>query len=627
MSHLLIAQSSRCTNSHKVFGEGLSLFFRILRMHPVDTVRHSTLAISVFPRIKARSCDIVRSSIRSTQWISGTGTWFYQGESGEGALRKLLDDPRFPTDVSDECLRGLDGQYVLAHGDCASGELIVITDRLGILHIYATRIGSTMVLSTSSLILAALVRGEWDPEGCRQFIASGNIFEPSRSLFKEVKKLEDARVYRFVDGEARPARRYWSVESVIRQNDGSPIDVPEINAALQNSLRLIQRNFPKPIMDFTGGFDTRGLVGAMLTAGLNIDVVVNGYDHNADVIASTRIAREFGLQQHHRCHGFASVQQWWNRAKESLWYCDGECDLLYYGPTLECHLVNSDGFDCSINGSIGEILKGHWWELLFPYTGAPSHFDARLIADRRFVFEGEVPGLLAFTYPQSLTEYMANVVRQTITGMQGLPNTALLDTVYIVLRQQKWLGRTVSATDRIWPCIAPYGFKQPMELAILAPVFSRQRQRMSRSLIEYQNSRLASLPLPDGSPASTMRLANIYQFGPWFRRYARLIARRILIQAKVRGRERTVKALYPHAILPLKELVQLEEVRSLLDPREMYTQELYNRRILQTELDKCITATSTNAYRLPRILTLELLARTISDCHCTINAAPANIKN
>jgi hypothetical protein len=611
MSHLLIVQSSAGNSSHPVFEDGLTMFSHLFKLRPADSVRHPTMAISVFPRLKAKSCDVVRSNICSTQWIVGIGTWFYQGESGEAGLRKLLDDPRFTRDLPDECLQELDGQYVLAYGDCESGELVVITDRLGISHIYAANIGPTKVFSTSSLILAALVRADWDPEGCRQFIASGNIFEPSRSLFKGVKKLEDARIYRFVDGEARPERRYWSVESVIRQNAETPIDVPQINAALQNSLRLIQRNFHKPIMDFTGGFDTRGLVGAMLTAGLHIDVVVNGPDECADVVASTRIAQGLGLKQQHRFSDFCTVQQWWDRAKESLQFCDGECDLLYYAPTLECHVLNSDGFDCSINGAIGEVLKGHWWELLFPRTGSRFHFDARLIADRRFVFEGEAPGLLAFTYSQSLTEHMANVIRQTIRGMEDLPNTVLLDTIYLVLRQQKWLGRAVSATDRIWPCLSPYGFKQPMELAILAPVSSRLRHRMSRRLIEYQDKRLATLPLPGGFPASPMRLRNIHQFGPVLRRYTRLVARRLLIQAKLKGKERTVKNLYPHTMLSFRELVQLQEVHTLLNPKEMYTKELYNPRILQTELDNCLTATSTNAYRLPRILTLEFLARTI----------------
>ena len=172
---------------------------------------------------------------------------------------------------------------------------------------------------------------------------------------------------------------------------------------------------------------------------------------------------------------------------------------MIYGATLDAHFRNSDGFDASINGAIGEILKGHWWELLFPYTGRQNHFDCRLVAARRFTFEGESPGLLAFSYPESLTDYYAEVIRQAISGLESFPNTVLMDAVYLVLRQQKWLGRTASATDRIWPCISPYGFRLPLELAIAAPASKRVHHRMSRRLIEYENRHLARLPLPGGT--------------------------------------------------------------------------------------------------------------------------------
>ncbi len=609
MSHLLIVQSSKREPANQFFARALSLFSTLFKLRPCSSVPSDTLSVAVFPRTKARSSDIVWAKTTS-RWLCGTGTWFYQGISGEEGLRKLLDHPRFLTDP-DACLHDLDGQFVVASGDRESGELAVITDRLGILHIYAVQIGDTQVVSTSSIVLAALTRSEWDPEGCRQFLGSGNIYEPTRTLFKGVNKLSDACIYRFTDGGLRLQQRYWSIESVLRRGAETKVDVDQVAIALRESLCTVYRNFPKPLLDFTGGLDTRGLVGAMLRANLNLDVVVNGYDDNHDVRASTQIAQELGLRHHRRFTGCRSTQHWWDLSKMSLAYCDGECDLLYYGPTLEGHLVNSDGFDASLNGAIGEILKGHWWELLFPHTGRQRHFDCRLLAARRFTFEGEVPGLLAFNYPASLTDHYTEIIRQTISGLEDFPNTVSMDAVYLVLRQQKWLGRAVSATDHVWPCISPYGFKRPLELAILAPISARVHHRMSRRLIEHENSQLARFPLLGSSPASPLRFTTMHQFGPVLLHYSRLVARRFLIQAKFRGRDRHVKALYPHATLPLNRLVGLEEIRSLLDPCQMNTRELYNTDVLQVELKKCLVDTSTNAYRLGRILTLELLGRTV----------------
>jgi hypothetical protein len=611
MSHLLIVQSSGREPPNQLFAEGLTLFNTLCKVRPSDSIESATLAVSVFPRTKARSSGIVRAKTAS-RWLCGAGTWFYQGVSREEGLRNLLEHPQFSTNNPDACLQDLDGQFVVASGDCSSHELMVVTDRLGILHIYAVQIGTTQVISTSSIVLAALAGSAWDPEGCRQLLGSGNIFEPARSLFRGINKLEDARLYCFADGHLRLQRRYWSIESVLRESAEAPVDVHRVEAALRESLCIVHRNFPKPLLDFTGGFDTRGLVGAMLNADLNLDLVVNGSKHSPDVLASTRIAQELGLRHHHRFRGFSSPQQWWDRSKESLTYCDGECDLLRYGGTLEAHLRNSDGFDASVNGAIGEILKGHWWELLFPHTGRHNHFDCHLLAARRFTFEGEVPGLLAFSYPADLTDYYADVIRQTISGLESFPNTVLMDTIYLVLRQQKWLGRTASATDRIWPCISPYGFRRTLELALSAPASAKVHHRMSRRLIEHENPYLARLPLPGGYPALPLRLTTMHQFWPVLLHYSRLVIRRLLIHAKLGSRERSIKVLYPNAALPLSQLVGLEEVRTLLDPTQMYTRDLYDTQVLRRELTTCLVGdTSANAYRLGRILTLELLARTV----------------
>jgi hypothetical protein len=610
MSHLLIVQGSERESVKDLFAEGLSLFGEVCGLRSTDRVVSAKLALSVLPRTSAPSSHILRAPT-STRWLCGAGTWFYQGIAAEAGLRRLLEDREFTTNNPAAALGDLDGHFVLASGDLNSGEFIVVTDRLGILHIYSVRIGNTQVLSTSLIVLAVLADAEWDPEGCRQFLASGNIFEPARTLFKGINKLEDAQIYGFADGCLTSQRRYWSVESVLHKNADAAVGAPQVSEALQESLRIVHRNFPRPLLDFTSGFDTRGLVGAMLKANLNLDLVVNGSDEGPDAIASTRIAQQLGLRHHHRFRGFTIPQQWWDRAKESLVYCDGECDLLQYGGTLEGHLRNAEGFDATVNGAIGEVLKGHWWELLFPYTGRRNHFDSHMVARRRFTFEGEVPGLLAFHYETGLTDYYAEVIRQTVSGMEAFPNTALVDTVYLVIRQQKWLGRTVSATDRIWPCISPYGFRRPLELALSAPVSAKLHHRMSRRLIEYESPQLARFPLPGGYPAQPLRLATVHRFRPVLLHYGRMVIRRLLIEAKLTSSKRSMKLLYPTGALPLSQLATLEEVRTLVDPKQMCTRELYDDDVLRNEMNNCLNDTSTNAYRMGRVLTLELLSRKV----------------
>ena len=48
-------------------------------------------------------------------------------------------------------------------------------------------------------------------------------------------------------------------------------------------------------MDLTGGFDTRGILAAVLSLGVRFDAVVNGTDTSPDVRAAKTIAHEFGI--------------------------------------------------------------------------------------------------------------------------------------------------------------------------------------------------------------------------------------------------------------------------------------------------------------------------------------------
>ena len=176
------------------------------------------------------------------------------------------------------------------------------------------------------------------------------------------------------------------------------------------------------------------------------------------------------------------------------------------------HRSSAGIYDASVNGSNGEVCKGYWWELLFPFTRWRSHFDARKIAAGRFVYAGEATGLLAAPYKESLADSFAGIIERANAGMEQHRNTAKLDNVYLTLRMQRWQGRIASSTMRIWPCVAPFTFRRPMELSLSAAPFDRLRNRMSRRLIEHLDPRLAALPMAEGYPASPLRPWNAHRF-------------------------------------------------------------------------------------------------------------------
>jgi asparagine synthase (glutamine-hydrolysing) len=602
MGQLLIVQGPDAGETEELFRSAVAIFESIHKVKPVGQACTPQGSVAAFPMRKAPLAGLVQDGVGG--WICGAGTWFFERTAAEAGLRRLALHPaRKQNDSS--WLKELDGAFAIALGDSETGELRILTDLLGTLHIYAARSGSSTIISTSSMALAAITRPDWDMVGCRQFLATGTVFE-SRTLFDGIEKLAPATVYTFCGGQRKSQAAYWNLADVMYDRAPRRTDVPELAAALRDALTTVQRNFPGAAMDLTGGFDSRAVLGAALQAGVRFETVVNGLEDSPDVISAGRIAREFGLV-HHRFHFPSSAPEWESRVAESVGLCDGEYDAVLYASVFATHTGLARKYDCSINGSNGEIAKGYWWELLFPFTGKRGHFDPRTIASRRFVAGGEASGLLAHEFSEELPELFAGIIRRANAGLEDHPNTALMDNVYLRLRMQRWQGRIASATSRIWPCVSPFCFRGPMEAALAAPPSLRGNNRMSRRLIEFQDPKLAALPLAEGYPALPWRLSTAHRFGPLYKEFSRGVIRRAFLTMHLPSPFPST----PAAVRPGEGLWDHPLVRDLLVPAEMKTSVLYNRAKLISVLEQSRAGSSSATARASRILTLEMLARAV----------------
>ena len=596
MGQFLIVQGADAGAAARVYQRSLALFDSLCAIQPCDVWSGSTMIAARFPRLHAVSAGIVRDPAAST-WICGAGVFFDEGRTGAEALRglagKLAAGPR------EGAFAGLDGSFALAHGDDRSGELLVVTDRLATLHVYTAQVDSCLVVCTSSMVLAALAGAPWDPVGCREFLATGTVFE-ARTLFQGIEKLQPASCYRFQRGVQRLRSKYWELADVMY--DRSPVrgDVPQLAGALEEAMRVIAGSFRRPAFDLTGGFDSRAVFGAMLRAGAPFSTVVNGNEGNPDVTVARAIAREYGVPLRHHARPPLSPEQHLRGIKASLPLCDGEYDLLLYAPVLEVHSRLAGEFDASVNGSNGEICKGYWWELLAPFTGQKGHFDHRRIAAKRFVFEGEESGLLAARADDSLVDHFAGVVQRAGVPMAGLPNTALMDNVYLTLRMQRWQGRIASASARIWPCCCPFTFRKVMEIALATTPRARLRHRMSRHLIEHLDPRLAAIPLAQGYPALPLRPGTIHHFGPLAAEIAGKVADRL--------RRRLPGSAAPFTPPAYTGWLSHDEFRDLA--QFPASAGLYSPEKLHDVMERIGRGTFPQQ-RFGRMLTLELLARAV----------------
>lgn len=535
---------------------------------------------------------------------AGVGSWFSRGVA-QGDLGLLMQAADSGEQQLIEALDQYDGFFAFIVA--AQDRLHVITDPLGRLHIYECRIGVTLAVSTSALVLAALAGASWNPLAVREFLALGYVLG-EHSLFQGVRKLAPAtvntqglRVWR------APQRRvYWRVSDWVYEGAEGTGGIRPLADALCASVRNIFEAYPRAAMDLTGGFDSRALLGAALydyPPG-RFETVVSGTPTSGDVIAARGIAGQFGLTHRELVPQPRDIGQWWALARQAVPLVDGEYNVLEYACILSIHSELAAEFDASINGSGGEVCRGYWWELLLPFLGRRGHFDPLHVAAARFATDNWAEALLAEEFRVPLDRHIAELIREADTGLGECLNTARMDNIYLTVRMQRWQGRIASATSRLWPCFSPFLMKGPLQVALGATVRERLADRMPRRLIYYFDPQLAALPMASGVPASPITLANVHRFhrllGLWGGRAGRK-AYRVLggrPKASPHSGSGPLGLFWDHA--PFRDWWSCP-----------LTKDLYRDRALQRFMQQSREPGFADAAHFGRVVTLELVARAL----------------
>jgi hypothetical protein len=540
-------------------------------------------------------------------WVTGVGAWLVAGQGNFAGLRKISE-----LGATAETLRQADGAFAFVTADPESGYCRVCTDALGSQHIFVAQAAEgCYLISTSSMALAAVIRPEWDPTALQHYFSYGSVFG-SRTLFHGVSKLPPAAILRIGPAGVAGTERYWRMEEFCYDRRPPLGDAPELSESLRKALRAITATSHRPVLDLTGGFDSRAVFGAALQEGLQLQTSTVGSAADPDVATASRIAKEFGYPHIRRDRFDLDTAEYWRLCQRSLTLLDGEGDIFLYAGALRTHLASSQEFGASINGSVGEICKGQWWEAMLPFLGRRNAWeeDSRKVALRRFAVHPVPHGLLV---PGALPAHgtadeFTNLVREATIEVRDLPNTATVDLAYLRLRMQHWQGRFTSATLRLWPCWSPFGFREVIELALSSPPNRRTRHRLIRRLIECQSSRLAALPLAQGYPALPLRLNTCHLFYPLLHEVGGKVVRKLGQKMGWGGGGGVPDPGGPAS--QIGRLWALEEVADLLRPATMLTRDLYE----SAELDRVLQASRSPANSAEcesacKILTLEMVAR------------------
>jgi hypothetical protein len=492
--------------ANRVFEAGLQHTRRWNGSSPDSFLNSDWVKVAQFPRQQGRrgtiACDASTSS-----WLFAIGTWFHSEDYASGEELLLLK--RYLDIGSDQLAQELEGFFVIAIGDGRTKETVVITDLVGSCHGFVRSWKYGFILSGSSFILATLGNTDLDPVGCQEFLLTGTIYE-DRTFYEQVRKLGPAAVYRFGE-HGKKSQRYWKIQEVATESLDRGAAVDQLAENLTRAAKKIGKTFSHPVCDLTGGYDSRATLAAFLNAGVQVSTTVSGPESHPDVAVSRGLAAMLGITH---LNLNPPEPQSFGEAKTAFPFTDGEYDLFEYASVLEVHRELSKRFDVSINGSYGEVARGYWWELLFPYTGARRPLDCGKVARKRYA-----AGIAnnAFIHPQlrlDMVSHLTGVLERTNAGLSGLSNTVQLDHLYLSVRMQRWQGKIASSTNRLWPCISPFLFRSVLESMLCAKTSVRRFSLLIREMLAKYQPCLAEFPLEHGYPALPVDWKNFYRFWP-----------------------------------------------------------------------------------------------------------------
>ncbi|MFT3847205.1 MAG: hypothetical protein QM739_00575 [Propionivibrio sp.] len=462
-----------------------------------------------------------------------------------------------------------DGVFALILIDEPDGKVLVCGDCAGSFQIYYRQFADGIALSNSSALLAGLSpKSGLDPLGAQE-LCSNAVANEERSIWRSVKKL---RAGELLEADCRSAkaeriehRPLLSVLSSLKDYESAPL--PGLFDAISNVLRTIDRSGGRGVdaralpwvADLTGGNDSRALMAAIVANHIHVASTVSGPTSDPDVRIGEHLARQLGIAHFTRPQPDPITP---SQFHDALLLTDGEFDSVFYSSVASVHRDHiRDGLQFSLNGSYGELGRGHAWRLGLPGMLLPDLVASRLTSRLPLILENpsidrwnqyftlKNPATLFTAETRATSDnYFSGLFSRLMSYAGHLPQHAQLDLIHVDLRMERWQGRLLSSTNQLWPAISPWSFREPLAQLMTIGPNVRRNGLLTRAFTLAYAPVLAREPLYTGNPAMPFSLRNAPRFLPLIPFFANRASEKILsrFQRKAGTTAPTARQRQPH---------------------------------------------------------------------------------
>jgi hypothetical protein len=588
--------------------------------HFVERVSHYkpsdyTVTIATGEKIAAAKLDSAASlhkglisDHKTGSWLMAAGTLIYGDAPSDGILSSLLMDF---LRHGDSVLSGCDGLFSAVIYNGLSKAVSVVTDPLGYFSVFYGLHNGLAFVGTSALAIAEMIQSEPDETGAGCFLLTGRVLG-RRTLWRDVKRLQAARVYKFEGREVRESV-YWepAVDEKITRLSFSEAAESSMEVC-EHAFRRNLSNERKVWADLTGGFDTRFMTMLLDYSGIPFKANCVGPFEHPDVRIAREIAKRMGWEFEH----FELPESWPRECHEyfpeALGRGDAHINVFLLAKTLWVHKKESQQYPTLLSGFGGELWRGPIWWPEKASLGQSSfvHYDRQIwslmhpIADT--VFSKSLNG--------RVREEIEQQFRKAGELNPHALNTVKLDRIW-TYRETGHVGAWASAASGLLRVIPVLFSKDIVNHVISLNYRYKVGNQIVRHLLTAYNPALSKVIVEKGRMAEPLRFHN------WFR----LLPRQAILSKRALNKFSEVvfrRTLWPnergikYSSLELRQnILKHIEGENLLDPSQMHSGYLYQPHQFRRFMRQAGSARFRHEEFLGRILTLEMAMRAVGSEH------------
>jgi asparagine synthetase B (glutamine-hydrolysing) len=399
----------------------------------------------------------------------------------------------------------LQGQYAAVCVEIGQRRMLGWVDRLGVMPGYVSSADGIAWFSTSAMALASVVKPQLDLHSVRTLFLGRSPNSP-HSLFEGISRLGFGQHVELSDGRLRIETTWTPYLSTVRyRNFNEAIDegVSKIRACCEG----IRNTYPRLIMDFTSGLDSRLVVAGMYKGdGDRLSITVSGVLDNIDVQIAHRAAKQFGWD----ILPFPPPENWesqrWPFFQQGVALSEGELTGNRIDKTLHVKRAIREAGGVAVTGGGGELFREFFWQQEFFNIGRTSELNLPRLVKYRFDFGAPYEkSLFGKDWYDELLASDVATIKQIVDLAPDALNTAKLDAIYI-WKSGGHVGRYAAAVRPVVFSLAPLLTQELIEYAVSMPWQYRMHGKLIRSLITRLSPKLAKLPTWYGSSAEPLSI-------------------------------------------------------------------------------------------------------------------------